>query len=109
MAAPVLLVGVRAVRRMAPHPRSPNQAGSGVLSELDQAVCSNAEELTAAAGSRDLAEVARVADVLLAVDDRALASGDPATIRALLDAAERLSQVGDLTRAEWLLIKGLNA
>lgn len=79
------------------------------MSELYEIVQANVEKLTAAATSRDVAEVARVADVLLAVDHRALAIDDPASVRVLLDAAGILSEVGDLKRTEWLLIKGINA
>jgi tetratricopeptide (TPR) repeat protein len=65
--------------------------------------------LTAFARQGAVAEAARAADALLGVDDAALAAGDPAVVRDLLDAAGALTETGDLPRAGSLLIKGVNA
>lgn len=79
------------------------------MSDLEADVRSLAHELVAAARSGNAAEAARVADVLLGVDDAALVGGDPATIRELLDAAATLADAGQLEPAGSLLAKGINA
>jgi tetratricopeptide (TPR) repeat protein len=68
-----------------------------------------ASELAAHARRGALAEAAEAADTLLATDDAALAGGDPATVRELLDAAAALAGTADLPRAGALLTKGVNA
>jgi tetratricopeptide (TPR) repeat protein len=56
-----------------------------------------------------VAEALQLADVLLGVDDAALAAGDPATVRDLLDAAGMVVEARELASAEQLLVKGINA
>jgi tetratricopeptide (TPR) repeat protein len=72
-------------------------------------VRSLAQTLTAYARQGAVAEAAQAADALLGVDDAALAAGDPAVVRDLLDAAGALTETGDLQRAGSLLAKGINA
>jgi tetratricopeptide (TPR) repeat protein len=67
------------------------------------------QQAAAAAARGDAAEVQRVADSLIALDDQALAGADPAITRNLLDVAASLIGAGDLPRAERLLRKGIQA
>ncbi len=57
----------------------------------------------------DTAEVQRAADILLSIDAEALALGDPAITRNLLDAATAVLNAGDFQRGEALMHKGITA
>ena len=59
--------------------------------------------------SGDGSEVQRAADALLAIQDEALTSSDPAITRALLDVGAAVFSAGDLQRAQALMHKGITA
>ena len=106
-APPVLLGGLRPLRRLDAHGRRAGPAP--VVSDALRAQVQQLRRQAAEAAARgDAAAAQRACDALLSLDDQALAGGDPAITRDMLDGAATLVDVGDLARAGALLVKGIH-